>query len=92
MAEGDLKTAGAVDNSRKRVRFSEVDVLAIYHLHDDASSTASSHDEPSPYSYLTSMGQRNFKIRERRSQASLASDFRGRYLSIQPGDELVFER
>ena len=89
MAEIDVKIGGATlcsppEFNRKRVRFSEVDVLATYHLHDDASSTSSGHDEASPHSYGTTSGQKNFKIRERRSQASLASDFRGRYLSIQP--------
>ncbi|OQV23793.1 hypothetical protein BV898_02518 [Hypsibius exemplaris] len=93
MTEIDVNLGGPLPcptDARKRVRFSDVDLLATYHLHDDASSTASSHDETFPYALIP--GQKNFKIRERRSQASLASDFRGRYLSIQPGDELVFER
>jgi hypothetical protein len=89
MSEINVNIVGT--EARKRVRFSDVDLLATYHMHDDASSTTSSnHEEPSTFPLTSS--QKSFKIRERRSQASLASDFRGRYLSIQPGDELVFER
>lgn len=73
-------------DARRRVRFSDVDVLATYY--DEV--LAVHHDDPIPHpSFPTA--QKTWKVRERRSQASLETNFRGRYLSIQPGDELVFE-
>ncbi|XP_055329145.1 motile sperm domain-containing protein 2-like [Paramacrobiotus metropolitanus] len=71
---------------RKRVRFSEVDVLATYY---DEYSNSVNHDEPPHPSVV--LPPKKWKVRERRSQASLGTNHTGRYLSIQPGDELVFE-
>lgn len=73
----------AMLEARKKVRFSDVDMLATYH---EETSSNTSHGDIPPYA------PKNFRIRERRSQASIASDARGKYLSIRPGDELVFEK
>lgn len=77
--------SSALPEARRRVRFSDVDVLATYY-----EETASINHEDLPYPPL-SVPQKAWKFRERRSQASLETVYRGRYLSIQPANELVFE-